>query len=276
MLRRLLFVSVVLFTGALLFCATLVLVLPLEPFEGLLREEFSKRTGLVLTGGNLKKTFPLGIEATDMVISMRGKTGAELFFKRLSAGLSPLSIFTGRPRINIDGEMNQGRVDGALILGIGSQRLELELNGVGIAQFRLPRAITFTGDALFSGRIFLFRQGGGCPSGVINLSGHKLDIKRVAVMGIGIPFGRLVDAGLRADIKDCSGLIQGLWAEGEDLSVRLRGTVSYAKRPPQMDLTLDVVAKKGGAGMGPFFSLIRPYKRSANYYSIPIKGRMLF
>ena len=101
-----------------------------------------------------------------------------------------------------------------------------------------------------------------------------LNISRVAVMGMELPMGRVLDAGLDVDIRDCTGFVRGLWAEGEDLSIRLKGKVSLHERPFEADLRLEVVTEKDLSPVDPLFILLSAYRRSSNYYSIPIKGSL--
>jgi len=70
--------------------------------------------------------------------------------------------------------------------------------------------------------------------------------------------------------------IDGLWIESSDLSARIKGGIKMASpvSASQVDMTIELVPYEGLLGKQYLLSLLSPYKRSANYYSIPVKGTL--
>ena len=94
--------------------------------------------------------------------------------------------------------------------------------------------------------------------------------------GMPLPIGSVDEAGLSAEFFNCGVRLDGLWIESKDLSARLKGNIKLAApvSASPVDMTLELVPNEGLLRKEYLLSLLSPYKRSANYYSIPVKGTL--
>jgi hypothetical protein len=95
-------------------------------------------------------------------------------------------------------------------------------------------------------------------------------------MGLSLPFGTIADAGLKAELKDCQAMIRALWIDGSGMSARVGGLVSLAKsvQRSKLDLEIEVIPRRGAAQKADLMLLLSPYQRSANYYSMKVRGTL--
>ena len=89
-----------------------------------------------------------------------------------------------------------------------------------------------------------------------------------------MPFEVIEKMGVTAKMEECKLKLNGLWVEGKELSARLQGIVNVSspfKNSP-IDLTLEITPKPQLIKNDTILFLIKDYRKSINYYSIPMKG----
>jgi hypothetical protein len=97
---------------------------------------------------------------------------------------------------------------------------------------------------------------------------------QLSFRGFPLPIDSVDEAGLSAEFFNCGVRLDGLWLESPDLSARIKGTVKIASpvSSSPVDMILELVPGEGLLEKDYIVSLLDPYKKSANYYSIPVKG----
>lgn len=273
-LKTALFVAVLFVLGVVLLSITLFYIIPLGPAveraAGLIKE----RTGLVVTEGAVERSFPFGIEAR--AVTVKGAGGEPLvYLEALRARLRPLSLITGKLVLPVNASTNGGLIDGVVTVRPGSAALRLALADVGFSEFPALRDRVEL-DGSFGGDVFLTVPEGGCPEGFVRLEGAGLKGGSIRFMGMPLPIGGIERAGFRAELKGCKAEVKGLWLEGGDISMRLKGTVFF-ERPLQesrLDLTVEVIPKGKLLERDYILRLLEPYRKSANYYLIPVTGTL--
>ena len=97
---------------------------------------------------------------------------------------------------------------------------------------------------------------------------------KISYRGIDIPLGRVEGYGVDIKLTDCRADVRGLWIRGESLSTRVSGVVRMAVPAERstLDLKLELVPSGSLAHQFEGMPYLRPFRRSATYYTAAIKG----
>ncbi len=273
-LKTALFIVVLFVLGVVLLSITLFYIMPLGPAGEWAAGRLKERTGLAVTEGSIERSFPFGIEAR--AVRVNGPGGEPLvYLEVLRARLRPLSLITGKVVLPVNASTNGGLIDGVVTIRPGSTALRLALADVGLSGFPALRDRVEL-EGLFGGDVFLTVPGGGCPEGFVRLEGTGLKGGRIRFMGMPLPIGGIERAGLGAELKGCKAEVKGLWLEGGDISMRIKGTVFFERsfQESRLDLTVEVIPKGKLLERDYMLRLLEPYRKSANYYLIPVTGTL--
>lgn len=272
--KKLAFASVIVIAGLTIFALTLFHLIPSSVYERLVTGTLREKTGLVLKSSSFDTVFPFGIEMADLRVSdQRGKGIVRL--DSLRADFNPLGLATGL-RVDLSGRAGQGSLTGSVKAGLLSSSLELEAIGV---DFDYLEALGNAGlgiDGTFDGRVSLTNRKGACPKGFARIEGVEVSGAGVKFRGFPLPLGSIDETGLSAEFRDCKAVLNGLWIEGTELSLRLVGSIKMAEpiAASTVDLSLEIVPHGDMASNQLLMSFISSYRKSANFYSIPIRGTL--
>jgi len=273
-LKKLAYVSVLVLIGLIFFSLTLFHLIPSGVYERLVTGAVREKTGLVVKAASFDTVFPLGFEMTDLKVSdERGKVLARL--DTLRADLNPLGLATGL-RIDLAGRAGQGSVIGSIKTGLLSSSLELEAIGVGFSYVEALGNAGIGIDGTFDGKAYLSARKGGCPKGFARVEGVEVSGAGVKFRGFPLPLGSIDETGLSAEFRDCKAVLNGFWIEGTEVSLRLTGNIKIVEpiASSTVDLSLEIVPHGDMASNELLMSIIGPYRKSANFYSIPIRGTL--
>ena len=255
------------------FIFALFHLIPASLYERLLAEELAQRTGLRIQSASFDTVFPLAFALEGL--KLYDNAGNELVrVEALRAGLNPLGYFGGL-KISIDAKASGGQVDGVARVGFFGSSLEMEARAVGFnaipALERAGMKIDGTFDAML-----VMKKDDGCPKGSLKIQGVEFKDAEFSFRGLPLPIDDVDEAGLSAEFMNCGVRVDGLWIEGKDLSARIKGNVKTASplSASPIDLTLELVPNEGLLKKEFLLSLIEKHRKSANYYSIPLKGTL--
>ncbi len=277
MLKKSLIVLVVLGAGAVFFLVTVLLLIPSDLIMAAVRERLQAGPGLILTEQSAERVFPFGIRARGLLLSTSDRGGEGLLYlDTLSARLSLLSILSGGVKAEIDATVASGSLKGYVLLKINRTEVYIEVEDIDFDAVPAFLNAGFEGGGSFDGRLELTLPPSTCPEGTLRAKGFGMDSAALRVMGFRLPFGRITDAGLRAELKDCRARIRDFWIDGSNMSARVGGLVSLGKplQQSRLDLEIEVIPREGGGEEAGLLLLLRPYRRSANYYSIKVRGTL--
>lgn len=273
-IKKLAFVIIVVLVGFIFFSLTLFHLIPSRVYERLVTGTLREKTGLVLKAASFDTVFPLGFEMTGLRISdQRGKGLVRL--DSLRADLNPLGLATGLA-IDLKGRAGEGAITGSVSTGLLSSGLELEAQGVGFSYLEALGNAGIGIDGTFDARAALSSRKGGCPKGFARMEGVEVSGAGVKFRGYPLPLGSIDETGLSAEFRDCKAVLNGLWIEGTDVSLRLLGNIKIAEpvASSAVDLSLEIVPHGDMASNQMLMSFIGRYRKSANFYSIPIRGTL--
>lgn len=273
-LKKLAFASVLALIGFIFFSLTLFHLIPSGVYERLLTGAVKEKTGVALKAASFDTVFPLGFEITGLRLTdERGKVLARL--DSLRADLNPLGLATGLS-VDLTGRAGEGNIEGSIKTGLFSTRLELEARGVGFSYLEALGNAGIGIDGTFDGKVSLSSRKGGCPKGFARLEGVEVSGAGVKFRGFPLPLGSIDETGLSADFRDCKAVLNGLWIEGTEVSLRLLGNIKIEEpvAASLVDLSLEIVPHGDMASNQLLLSFISSYRKSANFYSIPIRGTL--
>jgi type II secretion system protein N len=259
--------------GVILASLTVFHTFPLAWLEARLNEALRARAGLGFSSGSLERSFPFVLAARDIELTRRHDNLTVMRLDELRAAFKPLSVFTGALRADLTGGSDGGALTGEIALGPGGVNVSMTGSGLGL------QVVPYLADAGISGPFDLessIALGNGCPSGRIMVESAGLKASGLRLMGLALPIDGITAAGAEVLIRDCVASIERAWLDGGAFSARLGGTIAV-KGPlgkSHLDLTLEVVPKGDIAGDQTIFRVLDAYRRSANYYSIPIRGTL--
>jgi len=272
-LKKFFIVASILFTAFFLSLIALFFVFPNSLIESWLESELNERTGFVFSIEGFQKAFPLGFEMKKMKAIYAGDENPLFYINNIHGRLLPSSLFLGNIRINIYGDVGDGHI---------SEEVLIKTNGITLntvaENVRLKDIPYLNSIGLYSGVISGHGQTtishGKCIGGFIKADGKDIDISRLRVQGIIMPFEAIEKFGITAKIEDCKLKLSGLWVEGKELSARLQGVVNILSpfENSPIDLILEITPKASIIEKNALLLLIKNYRKSLNYYSLPIKG----
>ncbi|MFQ5587098.1 MAG: type II secretion system protein GspN [Thermodesulfobacteriota bacterium] len=262
--------------GALLFSVTAFFVIPVHLVESWIVEGVRERGGIHLSGETFQRALPFGFVFTNL--SLRQREGREeLFtFDRLEGRIHPMALIRGKVRITVTGITEEGDIAGEVLLR--RRGMVINLNGRNIdVHYLSGQAVQGNGNiGYFTIHLSLTPSRDGCPTGIITARSSDIATQGITVMGFAPPLESIDEAGLKAVVKDCSAEIESLWLESRNFSSRLKGEIllNVPLKTSRIDMTLEVIPKGELLKNRLLLALLEGYRKSANYYSIPIRGTL--
>jgi len=272
-IKKLAIASVITVAGLIIFSLTVFHLIPAHLYESWISETIRARSGLMVESASFATAFPLAFRFEGLRVS--DPAGKEIVrMDSLKAGMNPLGLFSGL-RIDIEGEASGGQVSGTARAGLFGSSFDMDVKGVG---FEAVSALSSAGikiDGAFDA-VLAVKIESGCPTGSLKARGVEFREAELSFRGFPLPIGSVDEAGLSAEFFNCGVRLDGLWIESSDLSARIKGGIKMASpvSASQVDMTIELVPYEGLLGKQYLLSLLSPYKRSANYYSIPVKGTL--
>ncbi|HBG46072.1 MAG TPA: type II secretion system protein GspN [Deltaproteobacteria bacterium] len=271
-LKKLVIATVAAAIGLVLFSLTLFHLVPARIYEKVLVEEFLEKTGLLLESDSFDTAFPLGFKLDGLRVANRG--GNVMRLDRLRADFNPLGILTGL-KVDVRGEAGKGVIEGSIISGLNSSSIDIEARGMGFSYLDALARAGLVLDGTFDSSVSIAVRG-GCPNGFARLEGTELRGAELRFRGMPLPFDGIDEAGFSADLKDCSIRLNGLWIDGAQISMRLLGDIRISRPLSEspVDMTIEIVPHGDLLEKQYMLSPIANYRKSANFYSIPLKGTL--
>jgi len=262
--------------AVVIFSISLFLLFPSDLLETMIEGRFQEKADLSLSIDTLQKSLPFGFKAKRVGLSEKGETKEVFYLEDARVKLYIPSLLIGRVRIFLDGAMGGGDVHGEVLAVRSETWLDVEAVEVGLDAIPYLAPIGLKGGSINArSRISLKQK--SCPSGFLEIDGRDIDLKQVRFMGMALPIGTIKKAGGELDFidsKGCKVIIKGLWTDGDTLSTRIEGEVSIGNPigKSRLNLTVEITLRGELKENATFQALLRPYRRSANFYSMPIKG----
>lgn len=272
-LKKLAIASVLSVLGISVFALTLFHLVPSQAYERMLTAAVMEKTGLILESASLKTVFPFGFELD--AAKLKGPDGKGIVrLDSLRADFMLRGMLSGL-RIDFTGTAGDGVAEGSLRHGLFRSSLDMEARGVGFSYVEALASAGVTVDGAFDGRVSL-KSADGCPKGFARMEGVDLSGAEFRFRGIPLSFGGIDEAGFSADLRDCAVFINGLWIEGDKASLRLQGSIrpSSPLESSPVDLTLEIVPHAELLANNYLLSFIESYRKSANFYSMPLRGTL--
>jgi len=274
--RRILLISLCLLAGILLLGATIFFIIPANLIEAWIVNGVRNESGIMLEGETFQRALPFGFAFTNLSIR-QVESGEEIFaFDRLAVKLHPTALVTGKIKMEMSGVTEGGDIVGEALLG--RRGITAHIDGRNITLH------TLTGQPLqgeitvgsFKADLSLANIYKGCPTGSVTARGLSTTTQGVTIMGFPSPLGDIDDVGLKTSLKDCTAHIETVWLESRNLTARLKGTIALASPLPRsrINMLLEVIPKKELLKNSLLTALMRRYRKSANYYSIPVRGTL--
>ncbi|MBI5644287.1 MAG: type II secretion system protein GspN [Deltaproteobacteria bacterium] len=272
--KKIVLVFLIASAGLLLSSIAAFYIIPLELIDSKVKALAEERAGITITQSGLRRVFPFGLEADNVEAAFKGHEPF-VYIDRVRVTPDPLGLLTGRLKANFKGAFGNGDIGGYAALRFGGGA-ELKFEALG-AEFRgvpvFNRVVSGLNGS-FSGVAEMSLPDGGCPSGTANFKGEGMKGGEISFRGLPLPLSGIDGSGLEAVFSNCRIELKGFWLEGSDFSARLEGVVilSVPIDRSTLDMTLELIPKGALLRKEYILSLISDYRKSANYYSIPIKG----
>lgn len=263
--------SVLAVLGFIIFGLTLFHLIPSHLYESWFKGTVKARSGFVVETASFETAFPLGFRLEGLKVFDSG--GMELVrMDWLEAGFNPLGLLSGL-RVDIEGGASGGHVSGSAMAGLFGSSFDIDARGVGFDALSALGAAGVRLDGSFDA-VMAVSMEGGCPSGTVKARGVEFRDAQLSFRGFPLPVGTVEEAGLSAEFAGCSMRLDGLWVESSELSARLKGSVKLSTplSASPVDMTLELVPGEAMLKKEYLLSLLSPYKKSANFYSIPVRG----
>lgn len=272
-LKKLVIAALSIELAIIIFAFALFHLIPARIYENWLAQKVMASSGLRVENASFTTAFPLAFKMEGLKV-FDASGGEILRMDSLRAGVSAL----GLPdlRIDLEGQASGGQVEGTVKAGFfSSPSIEMEARGVGFASLPVLSAIGIKIDGAFDAVIKL-KDESGCPKGFMKAQGVEFKDAQLSFRGFPLPIDSVDEAGLSAEFFNCGVRLDGIWLESPDLSARMKGAIKIASPVSNspVDMTLELVPGEGLLKKEFLISLLSPYKKSANYYSIPVKGTL--
>lgn len=256
--------------GVVLFMITAYFVIPPNMLEDWVKG-YVQPSGIYVSNQSAKRVFPFGYEAKEVDITADGMYLARI--GTLRATFRPLSIFTGKLKVHITGSIGDGELSGDVTRKIGSTLFEVEERGVELKDLQFLAAYGLTATGSLESNL-VFERSGGCPKGFFKVISNGLKGAQLRFFGLPLSVGDIDDAGLSVRFSNCSALIDGVWLEGDQISARLKGEalIRTPVASSVLNAKLELIPRGELLKKEYLFGAIQRYRKSANYYLIPISG----
>ncbi|MBI3584438.1 MAG: type II secretion system protein GspN [Nitrospinae bacterium] len=272
-IKRLFIAAGIIFTAVLLFLITFFFAFPNNLIESWLESELNERTGLVFSIEGFQKVFPLSFEMKKMEVIYAGDNTHLFNINNINMRFLPSSLILGNIKINAYGDVGGGHISEDVIIKVGGITLNTVAKNIGLKDIPSLNSVgLYSGVVNVYGQTIISQE--RCIGGFIKADGKDIDVSRLRIQGLIMPFEAIEKIGITTKLEECKLKLNGLWVEGKELSARLQGIVNVSspfKNSP-IDLTLEITPKAQLIKNDTILFLIKDYRKSINFYSIPIKG----
>ncbi len=272
-IKRLFIAAGILSIAVLFFLITFFFAFPNSLIESWLESELNERTGLVFSIEGFQKVFPLSLEMKKIEVVQAGVELPLFYINNIHVRFLPSSLFSGNIRINASGDIGDGHISEDVMIKANGITLNTVAENVGLKDIPYLNSV-----GLYSGVVNGYGQTtisqGKCIGGFIKANGKDIDISRLRIQGVIMPFEVIEKMGVTAKMEECKLKIDGLWLEGKEFSARLQGVINIVNpiQNSPMELTLEITPKASIIEKEALLLLIKNYRKSINFYSIPMKG----
>src|SRR3989338_6580704 len=186
-IKRLFIAAGILFIAVLFFLITFFFAFPNTLIESWLERELNERTGLVFLIEGFQKVFPLSFEMKKVKVIYRGDELPLFYINNIHVRLLPSSLFLGNIRINVYGDVGDGHISEDVIIKIGGITLNTVAENIGLKDISYLNSIgLYSGVVNGHGQTFISQ--GKCIGGFIKADGKDIDISRLRIQGLIMPF----------------------------------------------------------------------------------------
>lgn len=267
----------ILFIAVLLFLITFFFAFPNSLIKTWLESELNERTGLVFSIEGFQKVFPLSFEMKKVKVIYAGDENPLFYINNIHVRFLPYSLFLGSIGINVYGDVGDGHISEDVMIKIGGITLNTVAENIGLKDIPYLNSIGFYSGVVNGHGQATISQGisqGKCIGGFIKADGKDIDISRLRIQGLIMPFEVIEKMGITTKMEECKLKLNGLWVEGKEFYARLQGIVNVSSpfKNSLIDLTLEITPKAQLIKSDTILFLIKDYRKSLNFYSIPIKG----
>ncbi|NOZ26140.1 MAG: hypothetical protein GXO94_08655 [Nitrospirae bacterium] len=204
--------------------------------------------------------FDFEMDGVRVVHSRKGLVSME----RLSGRIHPLSLFLGGLKVSFAGYLSGGEISAEAFVGKGSVRAAVDIRSARLEDLDLLAASAFRGSGILD-LTGMVDNG----AGELYFEVRDLVLDDIRSGGLYIPMKSFsVIKGAGSFRKD--GLkVESVSLEGEHMSGRIRNLVFSNGF---FEGSLEIVT---GPGLPDgTLALLKPFRRSRNYYVIPLKGKV--
>lgn len=274
LMKKGIFILSLFMLGVILFSITVFYIIPLEAVKEWAVARVRSETGLAVKEESLGRFFPFGVEAVSVRVMDAGGREA-VYFDTLRARLAPLSLLYGKLRVLISGVVGTGVIDGIVVVEPHSASIRVMVTEVNFKDIPALKG-RLEMEGAFGGDVSITVEEGGCPEGFVRMEGSGAKGASVMIMGVPLSLGNIDGAGIDAELAGCRARVKGLWIDGRDISMRLTGEVFLASpfSGSRIDMELEIIPGKRFLENEALLSVFSRYKRSANYYSVPVTGTL--
>lgn len=270
--RRLLNIIAAAGISLILFPVLTLMLVPAEEIRGALTRAL-QRNGYRLQADEFGKSFPLGLEARNVLVS--NERGALLKLDDARLGVKLFPLFIGRVVVTFRADIGPGEVQARFEPRTGSLSFQAEK----LRMEDVPLLKTVTG-ANFKGEMFL--DGTFSGRGSRTRGDVKLEVKRAALNSVRIGEFPLPDASYESvrgmfRAREGKGTLESLAFQGDGIYIRLKGEVPVAGPPARAPLALTMELMPKPAFMENqklVFLMLGKYQTSPGAYRIPIGGTL--
>jgi len=269
--KKLLIIPLAIVIGLVFFAEALFVIVPSDVVEKLVKKRLMGDAGLVMELKSFKKVFPFGYEAEGM--HLRGtKTGVKLYFARIRAMFSPMSLIRLRPGLILSGDIYGGIMKGRVGRETRGIYATMVIRGATAPPVKIfgeiiPGAADISLDITTG-------AAKTCPDGFLKARATGGEIRDFYIMGLGIEEEKLSEEGLDVRFAGCRAFIASAWIKGDSFSAKARGVIGMKAAPGNNPIKMRVEISPKGKLMEDLnrIAFLRPYRRSAGYYRAVIRG----
>lgn len=227
-------------------------------------EQSVRGDNLSLEMDGFRKGLFLNIYADRLELKKSGNVFVSL--ENASVSLNPLYLPLLKIVMSLAAETAGGEIHGRSEIVKGTRRMNILLNNADIGKIPFFSVIGLNGEGLLSGELKL-KDG----NGEVRFSLDNVSLEGESFYGVPVPMSSFRKVRGVFDITPEAVNVRSVALEGNGLYARLKGNILGGN---QMDLTLEVMPETSMTENTFALMLIKNFKVSPGYYSIPLKGKL--
>jgi type II secretion system protein N len=248
----------------LLFYGAWIIVIP-EDFIISRVEDSLKARNLGIEATGFKKGLFFNFTAQRIVLK---KMDAILLSTgEVSGRINPLNLLLMRISVSLNGKLSGGIIRGNVSISKRKNEAHFFFNDSRLEEMPLLSAAGLSGRGTLSGEFSLNDN-----SGTIRFTILDARIDRKAFSGIMLPLDIFHRVQCSMVISGAVLQVESFSLEGNDIYARIKGNISNGN----MDLVMEVMPGASFRGDALMLALLEQFKVSPGYYSLPVKGPVLW